>query len=289
MSRKYSLNTGCKVNLYLKILGKRQDGYHIIDSLFYPLSRPSDSLNIIEVKGTGLTLKCCPAALEHKGNILHKAYELYALASGFRPGLRVFLHKNVPAGAGLGGGSANAAAILLALNEMSGADRLDHENLLSVAARVGADVPFFLVNKPARVRGIGDILSTCSVSLKDFVMLLICPKVHVDTAWAYSQWDLYNENYNPPPSHSLTTPFTTDNDSPLEVRLVLSNSFEEVIFRSYPEIMRIKTSMLKNGAAACVMSGSGSSLIALFRDKAKAAQSCSLLQRQSVPFFTIFL
>jgi 4-diphosphocytidyl-2-C-methyl-D-erythritol kinase len=283
MARQFTLKTGCKINLYLKVLSQRSDGYHNIDSIFYPLARPADHIDIIENQGSGLTIKCCPPSLENKQNILHKAYDLFAGATGFRPGLKVFLHKKIPMGAGLGGGSSNAAGILLILNKMAGARKLDYGSLVSLAAKAGADVPFFCANRPTRVRGIGDILQPFPVNLKDLKMILICPGIHIDTGWAYSQLDL-DENAHAQ-SPGLTSTTTTDNDSPLEEQLVLSNSFERIVFRSFPEIRKIKALMLKNGAAACVMSGSGSSLTALFRDPADACRSCALLDRQSIPFY----
>ncbi len=285
MARKYSLRTGCKINLYLSILGKKKDGYHLLDSIFYPLSRPADSLDIMETAGSGLDLKCSPSQLENHRNILHKAYNLFARATDFRPGLKIYLHKKVPVGAGLGGGSANAAALLKILNRMAGPRRLDHQSLVCLAARAGADVPFFFLDRPARVRGIGEIISPLSVDLKGLMMILICPEIHVDTARAYQQWDERRENLNTRPSRSLTSVPATDNDSPLGEQLVLSNSFEKVIFRSFPEIARIKTAMLEHGAAACVMSGSGSSLSAFFRDEGCACRSGILLHRQSIPFY----
>lgn len=284
MARQFSLNTGCKINLHLKIIKQRNDGLHIIDSVFYPLSRPADEMDIIESKSSGLSVKCCPVMLESKQNILHKAYDFFAGATDFRPGLKVFLRKKVPMGAGLGGGSSNAAGLLMILNQMAGSQKLDHESLISLAARVGADVPFFFSNKPARVKGIGDILLPCAVDLQGMKMILICPEIHVDTAWAYNQWDLREKNSGLN-SRSLTRRSPTDNDSPLEEQLVLSNSFEKVVFRSFPEIRKIKTSMLENGAAACVMSGSGSSLTAFFRNQASAFRSCALLDRHSIPFY----
>jgi 4-diphosphocytidyl-2-C-methyl-D-erythritol kinase len=283
MARQFTLTTGCKINLHLKILNLRSDGYHNIDSVFYPLARPYDSMDIVESRGSGLIVKCCPPSLENNQNILHKAYNLFAGATGFRPGLKVFLHKRIPMGAGLGGGSSNAAGILMVLNRIAGADKLDHGSLISLAAKTGADVPFFFAHRPARVRGIGDILTPFPVDLKGLKMVLICPGIHVDTAWAYGRWDLVENARAPSPG--LTSTATTDNDSPLEEQLVLSNSFERVVFRSFPEIRKIKSLMLENGAAACVMSGSGSSLTALFRDQAKACLSCFQLERLSIPFY----
>lgn len=285
MAKQISLKTGCKVNLGLRITGIRKDGYHDIDSIFYPLPRPSDHIDAFRSNKTGLRIKCCPSELEGKQNILHKAYDIFAQSTGFSPGLKVFLKKNIPIGAGLGGGSANAAAMLLLLNSLYGSKGIPHRELTSLAAKIGADVPFFIHNMPSRVRGIGEILSPVRLNLKGFTMLLICPGIHVDTAWAYRQWDLLEKKSLPDKTHSLTSTTTKDKSSPLEDQLVLSNCFEGPVFRAFPEIGRIKTRMLENGAAACVMSGSGSSLTALFRNQRDVFRACAQLDRQSCPYY----
>ncbi|RQD58470.1 MAG: 4-(cytidine 5'-diphospho)-2-C-methyl-D-erythritol kinase [Desulfonatronovibrio sp. MSAO_Bac4] len=285
MAKQVSLKTGCKVNLGLRITGVRKDGYHYIDSIFYPLPRPCDHIDILRSNKPGLRIKCCPPELEGTQNILHKTYDIFAQSTNFSPGLKVFLQKNVPIGAGLGGGSANAAAMLLLLNRLCGSRGLPKGELISLAAKIGGDVPFFIHNKPSRVRGIGETLSPVRLKLKGFKMLLICPGIHVDTAWAYRQWDLLQKKSVTDRTHSLTSTTTNDKSSPLKDQLVLSNSFEVPVFRAFPEIGKIKTRMLENGAAACVMSGSGSSLIAMFRDQKDVFRACAQLDRQSCPYF----
>lgn len=285
MASQISLKTGCKVNLGLRITGIRKDGYHDIDSIFYPLPRPYDRIDVFSSSKSGLRIKCCPAELEGKGNILHKTYDIFARSTGFSPGLRVFLQKNVPTGAGLGGGSANAAAMLLLLNKLSGSKSIPQRELILLAARIGADVPFFIQNKPSRVKGMGEKLSPVGLQLKGFKMLLICPGIHVDTAWAYRQWDFLEKKSLTDKTHSLTRTTTKDKSSPLEDQLVLSNCFEGPVFRAFPELRRIKTRMLESGAAACIMSGSGSSLTALFRNQQDVFRACAQLDRQSCPYY----
>ncbi|MFN2268587.1 MAG: 4-(cytidine 5'-diphospho)-2-C-methyl-D-erythritol kinase [Desulfonatronovibrio sp.] len=285
MVKQISLRTGCKVNLGLKITGVRKDGYHDIDSIFYPLPKPFDQIDVLRSSNTGLRIKCCPPELEGRQNILHKAYNMFAQSTGFSPGLSVFLHKNVPMGAGLGGGSANAAAMLLLLNRLCGSKALGQNELISLSAKIGGDVPFFIYNKPSRVRGMGETLTPVHLELTGYKMLLICPGVHVDTAWAYRQWDILEKKLSTDKTHSLTSTSTKDKSSPLEDQLVLSNSFEVPVFRAFPEIRRIKTRMFENGAAACVMSGSGSSLIAMFRDQKNVFRACTQLDRQSCPYY----
>ncbi len=284
MPRHFSLKTGCKINLYLQILKQRSDGFHLIESIFYPLARPADTIDLAETRGSGLVIRCCPPELESRQNILYKAFDLYAAATGFRPGIKLFLHKNIPVGAGLGGGSSNAAALLQTLNRIAGSARLTAHKLAALAAGIGADVPFFLCGRPSRIHGIGDIVSPCAVDLKGLMLVLICPGIHVDTSWAYRQWDLWRDSLGPQ-DLCLTSQSAKDKDFSFDEKLVLSNSFEKVIFKHFPEIGRIKTDMLINGAAACVMSGSGSSLAAFFRDRASACRACTILERQSIPFY----
>ncbi|MFW5730917.1 MAG: 4-(cytidine 5'-diphospho)-2-C-methyl-D-erythritol kinase [Desulfonatronovibrionaceae bacterium] len=285
MSEDFYFLTGCKVNLYLKILGQRKDGLHNIDSVFLPLPRPSDSMSVERSNTPGLRLRCCPAHLENPSNILFKAYQLFARKTGYEPGLKIYLQKNVPAGAGLGGGSANAAALLTVLNRMAGSKALDRDALHLLAARTGGDVPFFMDGHPARVKGMGQELEYISLDLSGLMMLLICPGIHVDTGWAYRQWDLEGKNPADPENRALTSSLPEDNGSPLEENLLMANSFEQVVFKYYPGIRRIKTDMLKSGAAGCVMSGSGSSLVAVFRSRARVSAACNLLARESIPFY----
>lgn len=285
MSNQFHLKSGCKINLNLKILDARPDGYHDIDSIFYPLEHPADHIDVIVTRNNSLSMKCCPPELENNQNIVFRAYEKFALATGFRPGMKVYLQKQVPVGAGLGGGSANAAVMLKLLNRLAKGRRLSRARLTDLASEIGGDVPFFLANVPAQVTGMGERLSPVKVDLTGLKMLLICPGIHIDTGWAYGQWDLLKKNISDDQTIGLTSRPSKDKGSPLEEQLVLSNNFESVIFRFYPELAKIKTMMLKNGASACVMSGSGSSLLALFRHQDQVFESCTELKTQSLPFY----
>ena len=149
------LTAGCKVNLGLRITRVRPDGYHELDSLFLPLDEPADQLEltVLPDAAPGITVSCDAAILDPADNTLTKAYGAYCRASALPPpALRIRLHKGIPSGAGLGGGSSDAAALLRWLNAGSPAP-LAPEALARVALRVGADVPFFLRGGPCRVRG----------------------------------------------------------------------------------------------------------------------------------------
>ena len=148
-----ALRIGCKVNLTLRITGVRPNGWHELDTVFLPLDEPSDTLRLALRPGGGLALHCAEPGIDPENNTLTKAYRLFAEASGFRPGVEAVLEKGIPHGAGLGGGSADAAALLGWLNARA-PEPLSLPELVGLAARIGADVPFFLYNVPCRASGI---------------------------------------------------------------------------------------------------------------------------------------
>lgn len=181
------LTAPAKVNLYLKIVRKREDGYHELDTLFHPFPALADTLELTE-KAEGCSIRCNDFDLPTEDNLIYKAWDKYAEATGFRPGLHIELIKRTPTGAGLGGGSSDAASMLRYLNSHPDSPGMEHDNLNSLAAGLGADVPYFLLDGPAWAKGIGEILSPCEVDLSDLTALLACPDVHVNTAWAYKEW-----------------------------------------------------------------------------------------------------
>ena len=161
------LEAGCKINLGLKILGQREDGYHLIDSIFYPLKAPCDKLYMARAREEGIRVLTDCRGVDPEKNTLTKAWKVFAETTGFAQALVVRLEKNIPWGAGLGGGSADAACVLrhMALLAKEAGRPVSEEALLSMAARVGADVPFFLRNVPMRVQGIGEILTEVDLCL----------------------------------------------------------------------------------------------------------------------------
>lgn len=288
------LTAGCKINLYLTITGRREDGYHELDTLFYPLPEPFDTLTLMPGEpGTGLRITCIREDLCTERNTLHKAWRLFAEATGVRPDIALHLEKGIPDGAGLGGGSADAAALLRHLNAMAGAQALHAAHLNTLAARVGADVPFFLNNVPARATGIGEVLTPTPVDLSGFTLLLACPPEHVSTPWAFTAWDTAYEALPTTKMHE-NIPFLwaerlTAEPSPYRKpssrALWLFNSFESVVFAAFPKLRAYKGELIRHGAAAAVMSGSGASLFALYRETEKALKAAACLQSQQVRTF----
>ena len=272
-----TLTAGCKVNLYLEVLGRRPDGYHDLRTLFYPLSEPADTLEISPLpKGGGLKFDCDLEALSGGSNSVVKAYRAFGDATGYRPDLGVRLFKSIPVGAGLGGGSSDAAAMLSYLNENAGDASLSRNELVGLSARIGADVPFFLARVPAWAEGVGERLTPADLDLRGFYLVLACPKVSISTAWAFEAWDTDREKNQGTPG-SLTCASERINSTSRHC-LRLWNSFEHVVFPVHPELRRFKEKLLRLGAAGVVLSGSGAGICALFRGRAQAEGAAGALK-----------
>lgn len=271
------LEVGCKINISLHITGIRPNGYHELDSLFYPLPKPCDRLHVSPAAEEGLHCTCDTEGIDPKHNTLTRAYAGYAARTGFCPPLRLHLEKGIPHGAGLGGGSADAAALLLYLNSHS-PHALDMPALIALAASVGADVPFFLQTAPCRVQGIGEYLQPLPFFLTGWHIMLICPPEQVSTQWAYQAWD--SVNLTKIRSQGLTS-------LPLKAKefvfqhAYITNTFEEVVFEHYPSLRIHKEALLKAGANAAVLSGSGASIVGLFKDATTAHEAVQSITKQT--------
>ncbi|MDY3810561.1 4-(cytidine 5'-diphospho)-2-C-methyl-D-erythritol kinase [Desulfovibrio porci] len=271
------LTAGCKVNLGLHVVGVRADGYHELDSLFYPLPTPCDHLEIRETGRQGIVLRCDEPGVNPEHNTLTRAYAAFVKETGGAPGIAVHLRKGIPLGSGLGGGSSDAASLLLWLNQRAGLP-LDAAGLARAALAVGADAPFFLYNQPCRVQGIGEILTPMDYDFSGLRLVLVCPEIHVDTAWAFARYDaLFPHADRTAAQNSLTK-------SPCEANGTflsgagnatwsvwdIRNDLEAAVFPQYPQLAAIKADLLRLGADTVCMSGSGSSVLGLFNRAAAA-------------------
>ncbi|MDL2209966.1 4-(cytidine 5'-diphospho)-2-C-methyl-D-erythritol kinase [Desulfovibrio sp. OttesenSCG-928-O18] len=264
------LFAGCKINLFLRITGRLANGYHTLESFFLPLEDPVDTITITRKPESGIDFSCTDASLEQADNIMVKAYKAYAAKTGHAPGLHVSLDKRIPYGAGLGGGSSDAAALLAYLNNdalTEGAGGLDEAGLNALAATLGADVPFFLVNRPALVRGIGEIIEPTANPLAGLHLVLVCPKVHVATGPAFAAWDAKNGQKH---AADALTNRDWEDTSPLVRGIRVQNDLARIVFEIHPELQKIVASLYKCNAAAASMSGSGSSLFGIFCKKSDA-------------------
>ncbi|MFP4168535.1 MAG: 4-(cytidine 5'-diphospho)-2-C-methyl-D-erythritol kinase [Desulfonatronovibrionaceae bacterium] len=277
MPREQEIVCGCKANIYLRIIGRRKDGLHDLRSLFLPLDRPFDRLFIIPKSTLGIDFKCSVPDLS-RDNIVLQAFELFAGSTGFGPGVSVYLEKNIPHGAGLGGGSSNAAAVLRFLNDLAGDRALPLQRLRQMSMRLGADVPFFLDNTPAWVSGAGERIQPVYVQDPRALGVLIYPDIRISTAWAYKAWD----EAGLPQTRTLTNLERVYKKSLFIRDLILYNSFEGVVFQEYPELAGIKCSAFRHGASACILSGSGSAMLAFFRGRRARDRFRDRLQKRGV-------
>jgi 4-diphosphocytidyl-2-C-methyl-D-erythritol kinase len=278
-----TLHAPCKINLFLDITRRRDDGYHELRSLFMPLPTPSDMLRITPAKTLnkpGLRLECSGLNCPEESNLVYKAYQGYRRETGLAPALRCKVEKNIPSGAGLGGGSSDAACMLSYLNRGAGPHALSRNRLKQLAASLGADVPFFLQDGPAWATGIGEKLRSVHVDFSGMVLLLVCPVESIPTRWAYGRWDEIDQKSNFGPHRftgELTAPTQTGKDPLCLTQVVLYNSFEAAVLSAYPRLRTIKEMMISSGAAGAVMSGSGASLCALFADRDRAEKTADRL------------
>ncbi len=255
-----------KVNLYLKVLSRREDGYHDLVTVMQPLTL-ADELRL--TPGPGLTLECeHPEVPPGPENLVWRAAERFGAATGQVPQVHIHLQKNIPVAAGLGGGSSDAAGTLLALNELAGKP-LAPRALHDLAAGLGADVPFFLQPGPAVGRGIGTVLS--SLDLPPYWYVLLNPGLPVSTAWAYG-----NLNVQALAAADAPEPETWSGDHP---ESWVANDLESVTFGRYPELRGWLAKLSQAGARAQGMSGSGPTLFGLFHDR-KAAEAAVAQLRQ---------
>ena len=249
----------CKINIGLRVVRKREDGYHDIDSLFYPVYGLFDELNItpsetFSYRQEGLEVDCAP-----EENLVVRCYRLLAAKYPQIGPVQIHLKKHIPFGAGLGGGSSDAAHTAILLNELFGLG-LSKSQLAAEVRVLGADCPFFIYNVPCHATGIGDILEPVSFSLQGKRLLMIKPDVFVSTKEAYS---------GIVPSHTTLT----INDSDLTPMV---NDFETTVFAKHPLLADIKKRLLEAGAIYAAMTGSGSTIFALVEDNAESRTNSNL-------------
>ena len=246
-----------KINIGLNILRKREDGYHDIETLFYPIGL-KDALeyvvngkNKVNFYSSGLNLN-----IEPEQNIILKVYRMLQNEHDL-PGLDIHLHKVIPSGAGLGGGSADAAFFLKSLTEHFELN-ISQEKLKSIAGKLGADCAFFLQNSPSYALGVGEQLSTVELSLKGYSLLLVKPPFGIDTKLAYL--GVVPQEF----------PFNFKDLIQGEINKwsgSVKNDFETTLFLKFPELARLKHKISELGPVYTSMSGSGSSVYGVFKEK----------------------
>lgn len=270
-----------KINLYLDVLFKRPDGYHELDTIFQTVGL-CDEL-FFEKQGRGLLLSVSdPAIPAGPENLIWKAHEAVSrLRPGAVEGVRIHLEKRIPHGAGLGGGSADAAATLLGLDALFDL-RMSDEELRSAALQIGMDVPFCLMGGTARASGRGEILAPLSRKL-DFQAMIVHPGFGVSTKEAYAALNMGGEPKEPCAANWAEI---LCGDKVDDLWNVLYNKFEEVIFKQYPVLSNIKTELLKGGCSAALMTGSGSAVCG-FAPPEAALSPLAASMRSRHPFLAL--
>lgn len=253
-----------KINLGLNIVSKRPDGYHNLETVFYPLAI-KDALEVIVKDGqgkdtffeSGIKVDASPGT-----NLVMRALSLMRKHYDF-PFVEVHLLKKIPFGAGLGGGSADASFMLKLLNQTFQLNASDEE-LIRLAVQLGADCPFFIYNHPVFATGIGEVFEKIELSLKNYYFVLIKPEIHVPTKDAFA---LISPKQ---PKQSLKEIVKLP---VAEWRGLMENDFEESVFAKYPAIGDIKNSLYRQGALYASMSGSGSSVYGIFTEQVEDLES----------------
>ena len=280
MTPSISFKTPAKVNLGLHILGKREDGFHELETLFQMVNW-CDEIKI-ECLSRGLELVCNqPDIPTDEGNLVIKAAHILQTRYPERcKGARIHLNKNIPHGAGLGGGSGNAAGVLLGLNFLWGL-KLKREDLISVASELGSDVPFFLFSPCAIGRGRGEILEPVKNSIR-FYVLMVYPGFAVPTASVYGNLKLKltkREN-----NISILKNFLLQSEF-AQLGAAWSNDLEPVVFKEHPDLSGIKNEMLALGAKGALLSGSGSTVFGIFDNPEIVNNAYARLERGDFRLF----
>ena len=264
------LYPNCKINIGLRIVRKREDGYHDLETIFYPVYGLHDELQVEKAEEfafvqDGLVVDCLPT-----DNLIYKVYRRMCERYPQIGNVKITFKKNIPFGAGLGGGSSDAAHMAIALNELF-ALGLTKEQLAAEVRPLGADCPFFIYNTPCYAEGIGDKLMPIQLDLSGLRLVMIKPNCGVSTKEAYSGIVPKGTCEHFAPLLKPLEPL-----EPLELLPPLTNDFEETVCKVHPEIADIKKRLQTAGAVYAAMSGSGSTVFGLFQDDAEGRTDAQL-------------
>jgi len=267
------VSTPAKLNVRLKVMGRRPDGYHDLMSIMVPVGL-YDRMDLRVTPHNGIKISCrgLPAPADET-NLACRAARAFFSKTGIDHGVLIELTKNIPVAAGLGGGSSDAACVLKVLNQYYSSP-LPAMELANLALGLGADVPFFLEERPCIARGIGEILEPI-LNWPEFWYIIVMPPVQVPTSWVYgslnaplsdrsSELELTNEAYQYIIEHLKKDPFI--------IGPLLDNDLERITAGRFPLIVRIKTVLTEAGAEGALMSGSGPSVFGVFQSREKALQ-----------------
>ncbi|MDE3145753.1 MAG: 4-(cytidine 5'-diphospho)-2-C-methyl-D-erythritol kinase [Bacteroidota bacterium] len=255
-----------KINLGLNIIRKREDGYHDLETVFYPILikdvveivQNNTDCSISGIKSSELNLEFSCSGLhietDQQNNLCVKAYHLLKKDFPALPSVKIHLHKNIPIGAGLGGGSADAAFTLKLLNTKFNLN-LSDQQLINYALQLGSDCPFFIIDQPCFATARGERMEKIELDLSAYKFVIVNPGIHVSTAWAFAQ--IVPQKPKVSIKNIIQQPVSVWKGS-------LKNDFEDAVMKQYPAIQQIKENLYNAGAAYVSMSGSGSTVYGIF-------------------------
>ncbi len=249
-----------KINIGLLITEKRPDGFHNLETIFYPVQM-QDALEVVQADEFSFSMTGLDIDGDPMDNLVVKAYDLIKNDYDIPP-VKVHLHKNIPSGAGLGGGSSDAAYMLQMLNDLFDL-QIETEKLMDYALKLGSDCPFFLHRRPVFATGRGERMQDVNVELKEYYLILVKPPVHVSTAEAYA-------NITPQKSRLSLKGLVGFAVGKWKGNIL--NHFERYVFAEHPEVAQIKQTLYDQGATFALMSGSGSAVYGLFRSEKKGME-----------------
>ncbi len=279
-----TLEANAKINLSLDVTGTRPDGYHLLTTVMQSVSLSDRVYLELDRQGNGLILLANDLSIPlNDRNTAHKAARLFLDAAGIDAGVRIFLEKAIPTEAGLAGGSTDAAAVLYGLNELCGSP-LSMKQLLELAVKIGADVPFCLVGGTALCTGVGEILTPLEAFAR-VPLILIKPDFGISTPWAFQRYD-----ENPATSHpNHSRLFSAMQRHDLKAMQDASvNVLESVSLTAHPVLDSLKQHLLDLGAGMALMSGSGPTIFGLFRETAHRDRAHAALEKRLPDGYQIF-
>ncbi len=281
-----TLRAYAKINLGLRILRKREDGYHDIETIFYRVN-PYDEIRL--EPSTDIVFESNDTSLPaDESNLCIRAAKLLQQYAGISLGVKISLIKNIPIGAGLGGGSSDAATTLLGLIKLWDIG-ITKEELSALALQLGSDVPYFLNQGTAYATGRGEILEYFNINNPHWIVL-VCPDIHVSTAWAYqeihsSRLKTHNSKLITQTSN-LKTLLLENINNPQQLNPLLHNDFEPLVLHKHKSIAYLKLSLYATGAKFAQMSGSGSSVYGFYTDEKEAMNAATQFSRKYKVFIT---
>jgi 4-diphosphocytidyl-2-C-methyl-D-erythritol kinase len=269
-----------KINIGLKVLSKREDGFHNLSTLFYPINDLYDTL--IFEKSNYFSFLCDAQNIpKDNSNLIVKAKNILEIETNKKILVKIKLIKRIPTEAGLGGGSSDAATTLISLNEMFSLG-LNYEKLITLSLKLGSDVPFFIKPKPSIGKSRGEILEPIDLEIQEPI-LIVNPKIKVSTKEAFSEIQPFNSEID---YQSLIS------NGKIDYQLLkekVTNDFEKNIFSHYPEIKNIKNIMLENGALFSLMTGTGSTVFGIFNNVEEAEKVVQLFPKNYFTFISNYL